>query len=511
MQLSHVEDYLNNIAQHMPYPVFWMDPDAKLLGANQAGVRMMGAVRLSDVAGRCPHDYQPADVADAVVAQINLVCASSQMQKQEETVFDPQTGLPRIYTVYRYPLTDLGKNVIGIFGTAVDVTAEQEVSDLQQKEVRSTAALLDWVQQANAGIKALSKSVAALKAIAPAVSSASREQRIRFEQTISNLQEAVRQLRLINQARGAMLLADQFDADPHEPVLLSALVRAVCKEKQAEYAKAPVTIDCAIADMAQFGFITVQYRRFKRALEQLVNNAVSGLPGKKNAALVIRLDGNVDTMTVAVQDNGQGMNFEMLDRLLNRKALGAGHVRDSGMQLVWNMLEHNKGVLNVDTVFDQGTTIRLTFPRTATADWIATQIDFTPASIIVVLDSDAAMHDNWRKRFDIYRQLHPTLRLCHCHRPDEALTLIRAVDPSQLANLHLLCDQEFAPSDMSGLDVGETCQVGTTTLFTDRYCEKSLRQRAGMLQVKLAPRELAAIIPLYCHAGPANSDQRETG
>jgi PAS domain S-box-containing protein len=507
MYMTQIEEYLNSVAEHMPYPVFWTDPDSRMLGANQSGFRMMGAQNASDIVGKYPREFLPSELADKVMAQVNLVCTANKMQMNDEQIFDPQSGTMRRYTVFRFPLTDYDQKVLGIFATAIDNTAERDAIELKRQQVRSKAIYADWMEQVNQGARDLGKSVANLKSISPAMSNLAKPQRTRFDKTLGELQELASRLRKLNQARMSSMEADEFvDEDP-EALLMSGLVHQIRAEHEHKLQQRGVALKIVISDSAQFGFVLAQNRRLKRAVGQLIDNAVSALHDRVNGTVIIKLDGTDDKITLAVQDNGQGMNFEMLDSMLNRTESAGTHARTNGMHLVWNTLENNKGILNVDTIFDHGTSIQLIFPRARRATWIATQIDFTPDSHILVLDANEAQHDIWRKRFDIYQQLHPTLTMHHCYSIEQALKLMNTLDAPRLARMVMLSEYEFPPCEVRSLDVAETYKIGNSMLFTDQYQDHTARRRAANMGVRLASRELAAVMPLHCKTVESDATQ----
>lgn len=475
MQASHIEDFFRHVAGLMPYPVFWMDLASTMLAANDAAAQMFGHPRGADVCGRQAQDLLPGAAADKLIAQVLRLRETVTMQRDEETVVDPHTGLARRFTVYRYPVFGTDGSMVGVFGTALEATAPTGVT---------TAA-------------DLGKLVAELKSVAPGLSSVARVYRSRFDNALRGLQDVVRQLRELSRCQATSADPDPFRHEAQVPVLLSGLVNQVCRAQQAILQRQSVSVHAAVSDSAQFGFVSVQDKRLQGAIGQLIGNAAVALQGKRDATILLRLDATEDMLTLTIQDNGHGLNFEMLDRMLSRKDAAPADIRSTGMAMVWDMLEQNRGVLNVDTIFDRGTAVQLAFPRSALPDWIATQVVFLPDAVVLVLDADPAVHAMWDRRLDIYRQLYPSLQVHHQSSVKDAQALLRAAQHGAGAQ-RVLLDGLTSPGDLVTLPDTAIGRDGNVILFTDGYADPVLQQRAVALGIRLAPRELAAILPLSC-------------
>jgi hypothetical protein len=293
---------------------------------------------------------------------------------------------------------------------------------------------------------------------------------------------------------------------PPEKFLLSGLVHELLAAKSNEYRSLPVRFQVAVADLAQFAFVLIQSDALRQSVAHLIDRAAANVKAKTNGSVILKLDANAETVTLTVHDNGRGMNFEMLDRMLNRDIHIGEHAtgRDPGMKQVWKMLEQSKGVLNIETMLAEGTSILLTFPRTIMPNWIATQISLNEDSIVLVVDADESIHQEWKKRLDIYRHAYPDLQLHYFTEGRMALKFIAGLSQGDESRVVLLSDYELPGQGLNGVQIIEAGKVRNTTLVTRLHASPYLQRNVGRLGVNMLPKHLVPLIPIHFADGTAN-------
>lgn len=121
------------IAPVIPSPIYWYDKDNIVLGLNQACLEQIGAKKFSDIVGKSPYDYFPAEIAKRIVQNNRQVMQKKTTLSKEESINDIATGQYKVFKSIKYPLYDEEGNVIGVVGTSVDITAEKEAEQLKLK------------------------------------------------------------------------------------------------------------------------------------------------------------------------------------------------------------------------------------------------------------------------------------------------------------------------------------------------------------------------------------------
>lgn len=282
---------------------------------------------------------------------------------------------------------------------------------------------------------------------------------------------------------------------PVEPHLLSGLIDPVVSEKRLQYrSSSNVGIEAKL-DADSYGlFARVQPAEFKRALSNLINNAIEAAtagPAQVRVGLAAT-DGGV---RVTVQDSGRGIPPEVLAHLGERgeshgKAGGSGlglyHARSSAES--WG------GRLEIASTSGQGTTVSILLPRATPPAWFVPALEIPGGGNVVILDDDPSIHGIWDSR------LRPAgaaeNRIAHTHSPAELRRWVQK-HADRLERTVYLLDYELRGERESGLDLAQELGIGRKTiLVTSRHEELEIRRRCAGLHVRLLPKALVAFIPI---------------
>lgn len=124
---------LDDIASILPCPVYWQDLNGKVLGLNEQCLKGMGAIRKEDVIGKNPYNFYPKHIADQIVNHNNLVIKSGEILSQDECIENITTKQIKYFRNIKAPLYNNEGVMVGIVGTAMDITAEIEAEHLQHE------------------------------------------------------------------------------------------------------------------------------------------------------------------------------------------------------------------------------------------------------------------------------------------------------------------------------------------------------------------------------------------
>lgn len=286
------------------------------------------------------------------------------------------------------------------------------------------------------------------------------------------------------------------------PLLVSDLLSQLLSEKKVQYQNLPVTFELIIANDAQFAFIQAQKTEFQRAISNLINNAVDSLEIKDDGTIahivIVQLTADDNSVVIKVKDNGKGMQQDKVDKIRQHQSFtdGKKNGHGLGLQQVWEMLDCNGGDMAIHSDAGKGTSIQLTFPRIAASSWIAQEIHLNPYNIIVILDDDQSIHQAWDLRFASFLESSPSLRLHHFIQGQEALDFLGELSSQEKNHVLFLSDYELLYQSRDGLQIIEISQVTSAILVTSYYSHPQVRDIATQLNVKMLPKQMAAIIPI---------------
>lgn len=280
--------------------------------------------------------------------------------------------------------------------------------------------------------------------------------------------------------------------------LLSGVVEALISEKRLQFrSRIGIEIEGQIDQDAHGMFATIQLTEFKRVLSNLINNAVEALG--ESGRVFVKLHRQEKNAVIEISDNGKGIPPEILPKLMQQ---GETHGKQGGSGLglyhARTSVESWGGSVKLDSVVDQGTTVKVSLPLQEPPDWFVPEIKIDSGSTVVVIDDDNSIHEIWRQRFEpLVKKGEITLR--HFSSPDEFETWCGRGDGGDL----YLCDYEFLNHKKNGVDLIRGLGINRKSiLVTSRFEEDHVRKGCHELGVQLIPKTLAGFVPITMDVPP---------
>jgi nitrogen-specific signal transduction histidine kinase len=182
--------------------------------------------------------------------------------------------------------------------------------------------------------------------------------------------------------------------DKPQLILISSLLAEVINEKKYQYIQYPVEFILHIPQNSDLAWLNIHPTSLKRALSNIINNAVDALGGKAGK-IILQLVISTEHIAIIVSDNGMGMPDEVKNKIMQGISVTSGK-KDGhgiGMGQVKEMLQHNKGILEISSMINFGTSVKLTFPR-ITPDCEIKQAEHVD---LVIIDDDELLLDTFSK------------------------------------------------------------------------------------------------------------------
>lgn len=321
----------------------------------------------------------------------------------------------------------------------------------------------------------------------------------RIKDIANNLIEKNREIKVSEQT---LISSDQKNgSESISSQLLFSLVDPLISEKRMQFrAKSGVEID-TIVDSSSYGlFGRVSPSDFQRILSNLINNGVEAIDNDGRVTVFIT-HGN-SKIHIIVQDNGRGIPAEIVPKIGQRgKTYGKDGGSGLGLFHARTTVESWGGNLDVSSQLaphpEQGTTVTLTIPMAERPDFFVTALKLTRGSTVVVLDDDPSIHGIWRSRFGIYEKEKNGIKVHHFSTPDEIIQFAKKSANNGDMTTYLT-DYELLGHNQNGLDLIEQLGIGQQSiLVTSRFEEKSIVERAERLGVKLIPKSMAGLVPIF--------------
>ena len=134
-----VTDYYEGIIACMPGNVFWVDVNGKLIGINDNNAVTLGYSR-QELVGRYLHEFLPDDVAALTIENNKKIIESKVASSMQESVTLPD-GSERTYFSTKRPLFGEGDEVVGVLGTAIDISERKRIEKevVEQRKIAERA------------------------------------------------------------------------------------------------------------------------------------------------------------------------------------------------------------------------------------------------------------------------------------------------------------------------------------------------------------------------------------
>lgn len=306
----------------------------------------------------------------------------------------------------------------------------------------------------------------------------------------------------INDIANTLLKRDPLKSPGAAQVLLlSPLVDSVVSEKRMQFVQARET-DIE-ADFSQtYGlFVSADPVELKRAVSNLITNAVEALP-RGVGKVRVSVEGLHDEVRINIRDNGKGIPSHLLKKVGEQgfshgkegtssgSGLGTHHARTT--------VERSGGRFEIESVEGKGTTATLAFKKAPVPSWFVDRLLVYPNSVVCSIDDDSSIHALWRGRLD-------SAAVAKAKIQHQAFTSTHAFQIWLETRKHsressqdlFLFDYEFTAQKTTGLDAIESLSLAKQSiLVTSRYEETQVRQRCEELGVKLIPKTMAGFVPI---------------
>lgn len=288
---------------------------------------------------------------------------------------------------------------------------------------------------------------------------------------------------------------------PASVQLVSSHADPLISEKRLQFrSRIGVEIDARL-DASSYGlFARLEPSAFKRALSNLVNNAVEAIDDKGKVS--VELSREREWVLVRVRDDGKGIPPDVLSRLGQRgqthgKAGGSG----LGLHHARASVESWGGKLELESREGEGTSVTIRLPRTPSPEWFVSQLELQPGAPIVVLDDDASIHQVWRGRFDSCGVGERPIETFHFSAAQE-LREWAGANAAAAAGAVYLVDYELLGSQETGLALIESLGLGgRAILVTSRFEERFILEECRRLGVRLIPKGMAGFVPIRARDG----------
>lgn len=397
---------------------------------------------------------------------------------------------------------DPGRDLIGIMADMRDIRLRIDQAQAQERQLIDTRARAELAEQVAHDIRS---PLTALEATAGDMDSMPEKKRLQIRSAISRIRDIANGLldRRRGDIRESGATSNRSDSSPQ---LLSSLIEPIISEKRLALGPdSGIEVKSSNAAGSYGLFVLVDPVEFKRALSNLINNALEALDGNSGTVRVTvsRCDSHI---LVAVNDDGKGMTPDVLAKLGHRGAsfgkaggsgLGLHHARASAE--AWG------GRLDIASEIGEGTTVTLVLPAASTPGWFVPEIATARSGLIVILDDEEGIHQVWRDRLNVLGADGQTVEVSGFFTPQDLRGWIKE-NPIDASRALYLLDHDLAGFPDTGLSLASELGLERRAiLVTGRHEDAKVMEECRKRGIRMLPKELAPLVPIRVSAStPTN-------
>ena len=487
---------LKNILTNVPGDVYWKNKEGVWLGFNTTASESLHKMgfpwKTSDVIGKTDYDLFKKETADEFRKNdLDVMQNGIVLTREEEAILPSGEKIVQLST--KRPLLNKNDEIVGIIGITINITAEKEVSRLKLENEVQKQSLEDqkkFTKIANQVAHDIRSPLSSLLMVIKSCAEIPEPERIALREAAISIGDIANSL--LSRYQATDTLPERAE---RQPLLVSATLMQLLTDKKYEYPRASWTYE--VNSAGHFAFIIIAPSDFKRAISNLINNAVEACD-RHSAHITVQIHADNEWLNILIQDNGKGMTPAVIDKIKQQIAITgekkSGH--GIGLMQVRETLQRHQGELAFDSAVEQGTTVTLTFPRIKAPAWIAEIIPLKPHDTIVILDDDTSIHGAWDRHFQSAFTQASHITLKHFSVGQQALDFILGLSPQEKQHVLLLTDYELLKQDLDGLTVIEKSGIERSILVTSHYANPVVRERAAKVGSKILPKPMASEIQI---------------
>lgn len=277
---------------------------------------------------------------------------------------------------------------------------------------------------------------------------------------------------------------------------LYPLIDSIVSEKRIQYrGLIDIEIDFIYNNDIYGMFANLNTKDIKRALSNLINNAVESIENK-SGKVIISLNSTENDLQISIVDTGKGMSPELLSKI-GTVSFTHGKNNGNGIGIIQSIeaIKNSNGTFEIFSEINKGTEIKIKFKKAKEPVWFIPELVVTDSHKILVLDDDVTIHQVWVQRFKEIFKIND-FEIFHFSNLKD-FKKYYGVNFAELDEALFLIDYEISNNQQTGLDLIFELGINSqSVLVTSRYDENSIIQACENANVRLLPKLLSTSIPI---------------
>jgi signal transduction histidine kinase len=321
------------------------------------------------------------------------------------------------------------------------------------------------------------------------ISGSNPKQRAIIQRATERISEIVSELELIRISKNG----DEPKSESTNVQSILTIAQDIIQEKRTQLAyKSQVHLAPEFSQDAFFLFANVNGSEFKRALSNIIDNAVEACEGA--GRITVRVAKDLESVLIEVGDTGKGISKADLahvkEKGFTRKATGSG----LGLYYAEKTIQATGGSLSISSQENTGTTVSVRLPSSAPPSWYVPSIKIPINGTVVILDDQESTHLSWKMRLDELKAQGAEFSVASF---TSAAELTKWHYQSAGDDALYLLDYDLGDGKKTGLDVArELALSANAILVTGHFDSEEIQKGCADQRIGLLPKSYLSLIQL---------------
>lgn len=313
-----------------------------------------------------------------------------------------------------------------------------------------------------------------------------------IQRAMERISEIVSELELIREPQA------EIRAEPRPGVMLPqpilTIAQEILQEKRTQLsARTNIQLMPDFSQDAFFFFSSLDPSEFKRALSNIIDNAVDACEGRSGRIIVSLKKAN-GRILISISDNGNGIASEDLPHItkkgFTKKNTGSG----LGLYYAEKTIKDAEGEISIRSTPGHGTKVSIHLPIASPPDWYVQEVTVPANGTVVILDDQESTHLSWKMRLDELRAQGAEFKVASFKSGPELLAWYESTPPIDAV---YLLDYDLGENKKTGLDVAKELSLGPKAILVTGHFDSSEIQRRCMEErIGLLPKSYLSLVQL---------------
>ena len=321
----------------------------------------------------------------------------------------------------------------------------------------------------------------------------SSKQRAIIHKATERISEIVGELELIKAKKVRSSIESSVES--REPSSLATLVQEIIQEKRVQLKNLPLlTLEPRLAANACLLFACINRGEFRRALSNLIDNAIDACAGR--GRIFVRLASVADGLLLEIEDDGIGIKAEHID-LVSQKGFTT-KPKGSGLGLYYAKATVISlgGYLRVHSTEGRGTKIEIGLPVAPPPKWHLPLIKVPRNGTVVIVDDQEATHLSVKSRLEELNSEGNQFSIKSFRSFAEFVSWQTQRMKDCGPTLYLF-DYDDGQGNLTGIDVVRSLGLASQAiLFTGHFDSEEIQRQCLEQNLSLVPKPFFSSVPL---------------